>query len=643
MVGRRLTRLSEHGEPGPEVRRCGRAGIRAGRGAGRPPTSPRTTSSLPWRRRSAPGCWSEVQGAGRAFRFAHALVRATLYDDLSGREAVDGPPAGGRRHRSRARPCPRRPPAGSRPPLCPGRGSRNDAGATRAVDFAARAGDRALAQLAHDEAVAYYRQALQLLDDATGGWAATADGGDGRRLELLIALGDAQRRAGDSAHRETLLDAADQARRRGDADAMARAALASCRPGYTSAAGAIDLARVAALEDALEAVTEQAGPAATTDPAVMGVRARLLATIGVELVYGELRRPRRVSSSEEALALARTIDDPATLFYVLVSRFFAINSPATLEQRLADTEELLLLMETIDDPQTRFQAHWQRARVSVEAGDLTGAQFHADAASAVAQELGQPLFRWMAGWTTFGSLQLAGRLDEAEQASDVAYAIGEAGGQADAGVIHAVQRYMLAYERDGLDELEAEFVAITERHGSVVESMCEFVALLRCEGGRLDGAREAFAPIVARGYNLPEDSIWLGMTQIAAEIVHHLDDRAGAAVLLERLAPFAGIFSTFAGVSVGCTTQFLGLLEATLGRFDAAIAHLADAAGIYERLGAPAYLGRAQAAWAGALLARRSPGDAEQAQSLLTAAITAAREGGFVAVERRAAALLEQS
>ena len=315
---------------------------------------------------------------------------------------------------------------------------------------------------------------------------------------------------------------------------MARAALASCRPGYTSAAGAIDLARVAALEDALEAVTEQAGPAATTDPAVMGVRARLLATIGVELVYGELRRPRRVSSSEEALALARTIDDPATLFYVLVSRFFAINSPATLEQRLADTEELLLLMETIDDPQTRFQAHWQRARVSVEAGDLTGAQFQRRRS-----QRGGPGARPTALPVDGGlddvrvALQLAGRLDEAEQASDVAYAIGEAGGQADAGVIHAVQRYMLAYERDGLDELEAEFVAITERHGSVVESMCEFVALLRCEGGRLDGAREAFAPIVARGYNLPEDSIWLGMTQFAAEIVHHLDDRAGAAVLLE--------------------------------------------------------------------------------------------------------------
>ena len=38
----------------------------------------------------------------------------------------------------------------------------------KAVDYATRAGDRALAQLAHDEAVAYYRQALELLERPKG-------------------------------------------------------------------------------------------------------------------------------------------------------------------------------------------------------------------------------------------------------------------------------------------------------------------------------------------------------------------------------------------------------------------------------------------------------------------------------------------
>ena len=51
----------------------------------------------------------------------------------------------------------------------------------------------ALAQLAYDEAAAYYGQALEMLGRSPG----PAD--HAQRLELLIVLGDAQRRAADPA------------------------------------------------------------------------------------------------------------------------------------------------------------------------------------------------------------------------------------------------------------------------------------------------------------------------------------------------------------------------------------------------------------------------------------------------------------
>jgi predicted ATPase len=63
------------------------------------------------------------------------------------------------------------------------RASTTSGDTARAADYARRAGDRALAQLAHDEAAAYYRSALELLDAAEG----RAD--DPERLRLLIALG----------------------------------------------------------------------------------------------------------------------------------------------------------------------------------------------------------------------------------------------------------------------------------------------------------------------------------------------------------------------------------------------------------------------------------------------------------------------
>ncbi|HEV8623572.1 MAG TPA: AAA family ATPase [Acidimicrobiia bacterium] len=579
---------------------------------------------------------SEVPGGGARYRFAHALVRATLYEELSGPrrvavhrrvakaiEAVHGHALDDHlpalaHHCARA--------------VVPG----EEAAAARAVDYAVRAGDRALAQLAHDEAAAYYRQALEFLDGVGAGGPADVDG---RRVELLIALGEAQRRAGDPDHRATLLDAADRAGRRGDPDALARAALAAGRPGYVSSSGFTDTELVAVLQAALDAITDRANRLGADDAPTIALRARLLAKIASELVYGDVHRRRRVAASDEALALARTLADPRTLFEVLVTRFFAINAPATLPERLEDTAELLAAADTIDDPQMRFLAHWERARAVLEAGDLASARVHANAAVAVADDLGQPAFRWMARSIRFGQVLLAGRLDDADRVAREMFEIGTAGGQTDAGMIHLVQRFLVLFERGHADVVEAELSAVTQR---LVElpGMLGLVALLHCEGDRPDKAREAFAPIVARGYLLPEDVVWLGTSQIAAEVVYLLDDRDGAAVLLERLAPYPELFSAVAGFSFGCTGYYLGLLAATLGDLDRAVSHFSEVAARYESVGAPAHLGRTQVAWARVLLTRRGPGDVDEARRLLSAAVTAAQAQGFVMVERRAAPLL---
>jgi hypothetical protein len=114
-------------------------------------------------------------------------------------------------------------------------------GIDKAVEYAARAGNRALAQLAHDEAADYYRQALELLNLPDG----TVD--EAQRLELLIALGGAERRAGDPVFRQTLLDAARLAKAEGNSGAMIRAALANNRGTWTSSSvGLVDAERVAA-------------------------------------------------------------------------------------------------------------------------------------------------------------------------------------------------------------------------------------------------------------------------------------------------------------------------------------------------------------------------------------------------------------
>src|SRR5207237_289299 len=91
----------------------------------------------------------------------------------------------------------------------------------------------------------------------------------------------------------------------------------------------------------------------------------------------------------------------------------------------------------------------------------------------------------------------------------------------------------------------------------------------------------------------------------------------------------------------GSVSHYLGLLAASLGRHHPAAAHFAEAAAVHARMGAPALLARTRLEWAGTLLARRAPGDAERARGLLGDALTTARHLGLRTVEQRASALLE--
>jgi predicted ATPase len=75
----------------------------------------------------------------------------------------------------------------------------------KAMTYAVQAGERATALFAYEEAASHYQHALQLL--------ALQPGDELQRCELLLALGDAQRRAGNTAAaRETFRAAADLAR-----------------------------------------------------------------------------------------------------------------------------------------------------------------------------------------------------------------------------------------------------------------------------------------------------------------------------------------------------------------------------------------------------------------------------------------------
>ena len=159
------------------------------------------------------------------------------------------------------------------------------------------AGTRAIASGAFEEAVSIAERALDVLhQDAPEA-----------TLPLRLLLGDAQRLVGDVSFRSTLLTAANDAHELGDAASLVHAALGLGR-GSLANTGEIDQEMVAVLELALRMVGPE--PSAT--------RARLLARLAVELMYGSLDA-RLDLRRDESIRIVEDLGDPELLVDVVVN------------------------------------------------------------------------------------------------------------------------------------------------------------------------------------------------------------------------------------------------------------------------------------------------------------------------------------
>jgi DNA-binding SARP family transcriptional activator/tetratricopeptide (TPR) repeat protein len=563
---------------------------------------------------------TEAPGGASRYRFAHALVRATLYDGLSAArrtmlhrrlvEAIESI------HDARlddylpalAHHCARGAAPGSQEMV-------------KAVAYATRAGDRALAQLAHDEAVVWYRQARELLD-ASG---PSVD--EVRRCELLISLGEAQRRAGDPGYRETLLAAAHQAQELEDPVRLARAALANSR-GVFSLASEVDADRVTVLEAAIQALGSRDA----------GLRARLLITLAAELEFSaNLEQRRRLTT--EALAEARRLGDPHTLGYVLATGYFPTVALLDVDLLEDNATQLVAVGEQLGDPALRFWGAGWGCVTGVIVGDLPAARRQVDAALRLAEELGQPFMRWTAMFANANLSLIAGRLSEAEALAQAAFDVAQAAGLPDAFRNYGGQLFWIRYEQGRLEELLPLLGRAVQRQGPFTLARAAFCLAL-CDLDRPEEARPVFAELTATGFALPLGSTFLYGMAMLAEVSARLGDAETAPLLLALLAPHHALVATSGGGSSGPVAHYLGLLATTLGRHDAAEAHFEEAARIEDRMGAPAWLARTRLEWARMLLVRRQPGDDARARDLLGQALTTARELGLGNVERRAAALL---
>jgi class 3 adenylate cyclase len=562
--------------------------------------------------------------AGR-LRFAHALVRATLYESLTTARQVA-------LHRRTAEAIERIHEAALDdyvPALAHhwAKASAPVTDTTRAVEYARRAADRALAQLAHDEAARYYASGLDLLD--AGG----APPNDPRRVELLIGRGEAQRRGGDPGYRQTLLDAAHLAEQLGDGVALARAALANTL-GYLWTAFSVDTDRIEVLESAIAATGED-------DPAL---RARLLATLGLELTW-QPDPTRRVDLSEEALQVARTVQDPATLAHVLLARDYTITDPMNAAERFDATSELLAIAEQLGgDPVMASRALSLRFKAAMELPDVAEAERSLVRNEALVIELGQPVLTYFVLHHRATLAFLRGDPD-AEQLHSAAEQLGRsiAGEEVlSAPMIFSLGRVFwprIAQGRAG--ELEETFRLLAERvPGSFFKALH---AIILAEAGQIDAATELFDGFAAQGFAFPRNNAaWIMFEAECARLCASLDRADCAPLLRPMLEDYADQFvlAAFAGHLGGSVSLYLGLLATTVGDWSDAEARFAAAAATHQRIRAPILLACTRLEWARMLLARAEPKDGDRADEFLHQALATARELGLAKIEREAVGLL---
>jgi len=556
-----------------------------------------------------------------SFRFAHALVRETVYEDLPtavrstlhrlAGESLEG--------KAQDHDDTRLAEIASHLFLAATPGD-----VARAVGYATRAAERSMAALAYEDAARLYEAAI-------GGIACV----DGRtrgpdRVELLLALGEARACAGDTpGARASHLDAAAAARELGLRAAFGRAALGVA--GRADLLTEQDPERHRLLEEAL----------ATVDPADSALRARLLARTAAGLYFVPGAESRRAHLSAEAVAMAERIGDDATLASTLGARHLALWGPDDVAERLRVADRAVSLAERAGSRDAELAARLWRFVDHLQQGDVRAADVDLQAYARLALTTRQPFYAWMASSLRVMRLLLEGRFAEAEPLVLETAALGERARSANAPIVYLIHRFMICRELGRMAEIEEPLRMLVDQMPSM-PAFRSGLAHLYAELGRESEARLHFEMLATRDFvDLPRDANWLNAMDELARACAFLGDVPRARVLYDLLRPYDDqviVISTGHACN-GSVGRPVGMLATTLGRFEDAAVHFERALAVNARMGARPDLAHAQREYAAMLLRRDGAGDRARAEQLLAAAMTTYGDLGMQSSLERARTL----
>jgi DNA-binding CsgD family transcriptional regulator len=563
----------------------------------------------------------ELPQAINRYQFSHALIRETLYDELTTARRA-------RVHRRIGEAMERLYAAQLELHLAQLAYHFAEAtasgGADKAIAYAVQAGARSLALLAYEEAVRFYRMALEALElkdpvDAV------------QRCKLLLVLGEAQRKAGEfPLSVETFQRAADVARMLRSPQDMARAALEFEQATWRA---------WLPVEPAVRLLREALGQLGREDSAL---RARTLGGLARALLYSGLQK-EAAECSEQAVAMARRIRDLGALAFNLGIMLNMPWQPEESEKRLVYANEMLRLAEATHDLELVSQARNRRMECLLERGEMAAVDAEIEAIARLDAEMRQPSYQFITtGFQVMRQL-MDGRFAAAERLAREALRLWQrANVEAGAGVF-GVQMFTLCREQGRLRELAPVVQHFVQMHPAA-STWRPGLALIYRELGHRQEARAAFEDLAQRDFaDLPHDALWAASIAYLTEVCAFLDDAERAATLYRLLLPYDG-YNIVAGGGVACygaASRYLGLLASTMGRWGEAAQHFEAALKLNACMGAKPWLAHTQYDYAAMLLACGQIDDRDRAVALLDEALACTQELGMCALEERITAQLD--
>jgi hypothetical protein len=274
-------------------------------------------------------------------------------------------------------------------------------GSRQAVSYNIRAGERAIARFAHDNAPGHFRLALELVN--------YFDPPDPRlRCEILIQLGTALNRIGErDAARRLLLRAANVARSIGAPALIAHAALALSPGFFTIEVGTYDRELESLLRDAQRQVSSSE----------VDLHVRISARLAAESVWSN--SPGACETySDEALRLARDVTDPATKAYALSARHSALWGAENIDRRMQLIREVEALCRQANDSEISLMHQILKITLLLEIGLIDDADTEIRTYAKIARDLQLPHAQWYVSLFAAMRYALDGRFGDSAAAAD---------------------------------------------------------------------------------------------------------------------------------------------------------------------------------------------------------------------------------